>query len=162
MDAGDRERAAGDYGRRDSTAQDSAAQHSAAHDSAAHDSAAHDSAARDGDEAWAMLGYLGVPFVSILAPLAVYLTRARHSRFARQHATQALNLSITVLLYNLCVLILAGIMAADNVGAALLVAGPVALALWLAALYFLTRAAMSAGRGQFYALPRWICAAITR
>ena len=151
MAAGDRERAAGGHGRRAA----------AARDSAAWDSAASDSAARDGDEVWAMLGYLGVPFISILAPLAVYLTRARRSRFVRQHAAQALNLSITVLLYNLCVLILAGIMAADNVGAALLVAGPVALALWLAALYFLTRAAISAGRGQFYALPRWICATLT-
>jgi len=172
MAAGDRERAAGGHGRRaaaardsaawDSAAWDSAAWDSAASDSAASDSATWDSAVRDGDEVWAMLGYLGVPFISIVAPLAVYLARARRSRFVRQHAAQALNLSITVLLYNLCVLILAGIMAADNVGAALLVAGPVALALWLAALYFLTRAAISAGRGQFYALPRWICATLTR
>ena len=152
MAAGDRERAAGGHGR----------QAAAIRDSAASDSATWESAARDGDEVWAMLGYLGVPFISIVAPLAVYLTRARRSRFVRQHAAQALNLSITVLLYNLCVLILAGIMAADNAGAALLVAGPVALALWLAALYFLTRAAISAGRGQFYALPRWICATLTR
>ena len=57
---------------------------------------------------------------------------------------------------------MAGILALDNVGVALLVAGPVALALWLAALYFLTRAAIKAGRGEFYAMPRWICATITR
>ncbi len=100
-----------------------------------------------------MLGYLGVPFVSFLAPLAVYLARARQSPFARQHAAQALNLSITLLLYNLCVLILAGILALDSVGVALQVAGPVALALWLAALYFLTRAALSASRGAVLRLP---------
>jgi hypothetical protein len=157
MDAGDRERAAADRGRRAGATRDGSAW-----GSAAHDSAAHDSAALDGDEAWAMLGYLAVPFVSILAPLTVYLTRARRSPYVRQHAVQALNLSITLVLYNLCALILAGIMAADNVGAALLVAGPAALAIWLAALYFLTRAAISASRGQFYALPRWICATLTR
>jgi uncharacterized protein len=118
--------------------------------------------ARDGDEAWVMLGYLGVPFVSFLAPLAIYLARGRHSPFARQHAARALNLSITLVLYDLCVLILAGILALDSVGVALLVAGPAALALWLAALYFLTRAALSASRGEFYAVPRWICATMTR
>ncbi len=136
MAAGDRERAAGRRGRRTS--------------------------ARAGEEAWAMLGYLGVPFISVLAPLIVYLIGSRRSTFVRQHAAQALNVSITLLLYNICVLIMAGILALDAVGVALLVAGPVALALWLAALYFLTRAAIKASLGEYYALPRWICATITR
>jgi hypothetical protein len=117
---------------------------------------------RDGDEAWVMLGYLGVPFLSVLAPLTVYLARSRRSPFVRQHAAQALNLSITMLLYNVCVAIMAGILALDAVGVALEVAGPVALALWLAALYFLTRAAIKASLGQFYAVPRWICATFAR
>jgi hypothetical protein len=117
---------------------------------------------RAGDEAWAILGYLGVPFLSVLAPLAVYVARSRRSPFVRQHAAQALNLSITVLLYNLCVAIMAGILALDAVGVALEVAGPVAMALWLVALYFLTRAAIKASLGQFYAVPRWICATFAR
>jgi uncharacterized Tic20 family protein len=116
----------------------------------------------DGDEAWAMLGYLGVPFISILAPLTVYLARSRRSPFVRQQATQALNFAITMLLYNLCVLIMAGILALDEVGIALAVAGPVALGLWLAALYFLARAAIKASTGEFYAIPSWICATFAR
>lgn len=118
--------------------------------------------AREGDQAWVMLGYLGVPFISVLAPLIVYVIGSRRSTFVRQHAAQALNLSITVLLYNVCVLIMAGILALDAVGVALLVAGPVALALWLTALYFLARAALKASLGEYYAVPRWICATITR
>jgi uncharacterized Tic20 family protein len=172
MATGDPEQAAGRRGRRPAPARATARQDDAERDDTAlAETALAETAlagtalagtARDGDEAWVMLGYLGVPFVSFLAPLAVYLARGRHSAFARQHAAQALNLSITLLLYNLCVLILAGILALDSVGVALLVAGPAALALGLAALYFLTRAALSASRGEFYALPRWICATITR
>ena len=167
MAARNRQQAAGRRGRRAAPARAGARQDDAARDDPAltettRDGTALAGTARDGDEAWVMLGYLGVPFVSFLAPLAVYLARGRQSPFARQHAARALNLSITLVLYDLCVLILAGILALDSVGVALLVAGPAALALWLAALYFLTRAALSASRGEFYAVPRWICATMTR
>jgi uncharacterized Tic20 family protein len=115
---------------------------------------------RDGDEAWAMLGYLGVPFISVLAPLTVILVRARSSDYVRQHATQALNLSITLALYNFCALIVAAMLALDAVGVALAVAVPAALVLWLVTLAHLVRAAMRASLGEFYRLPRWICATI--
>ncbi|HEY5015805.1 MAG TPA: DUF4870 domain-containing protein [Streptosporangiaceae bacterium] len=117
---------------------------------------------RDGDEAWAMLCYLGVPFVSVLAPLAVLILRARSSGYVRQHATQALNLAITIALYNVCAVIAAGMLALVAVGVALEVAGPAALALWLVALAYLMRAAARASLGEFYQLPRWICATIAR
>jgi uncharacterized Tic20 family protein len=118
--------------------------------------------ARDGDEAWAMLGYLGVPFGSILAPLMVYLVRARSSAYVRQHAIQALNLSITLALYNICALIVAGILALDAVSVALMIVVPVTLALWLVTLAYLVRAAVQASLGEFYPLPRWLCATIAR
>jgi uncharacterized Tic20 family protein len=139
----------------------------AADDPAESDQAAADRApdaisrpARDGDEAWAMLGYLGVPFISVLAPLTVILVRARSSDYVRQHATQALNLSITLALYNFCALIVAAMLALDAVGVALAVAVPAALVLWLVTLGYLVRAAMRASLGEFYRLPRWICATI--
>jgi hypothetical protein len=116
--------------------------------------------ARDGDEAWAMLAYLGVPFVSVLAPLAVCLLRGRGSAFARRHAVQALNLAITLLLYNICVLIMGVMLSLDSVGVALMIAVPVALVLWLVTLVFLLRAAIRASAGGFYQLPRWMCATI--
>jgi uncharacterized Tic20 family protein len=109
-----------------------------------------------------MLSYLGVPFVSILAPLVVFVVRARSSDYVRQHATQALNLSITIALYNICAVIVAGMLALDAVGVALLVAVPAALVLWLVALAYLVRAATQASLGEFYQLPRWICATIAR
>jgi uncharacterized Tic20 family protein len=113
-----------------------------------------------GDEAWAMLGYLGVPFVSVLSPAAVWLVRARGSDFVRDHARQALNLAITLALYNCCAAILAGVLALDTVGVALAIALPVALALWLVALGYLASAARAASRGEFRTLPAWLCATI--
>jgi uncharacterized Tic20 family protein len=118
--------------------------------------------ARDGDEAWAMIGYLGVPFMSILAPLTVYLVRARSSDYVRQHATQALNVSITLVLYNVCALILAGMLALDTIGTAVLIAVPLTVVLWLVTLSYLLRAAVQASMGGFYQLPRWLCATIAR
>jgi len=115
-------------------------------------------AGRDGDEAWAMAGYLGVPFVSVLAPLAVYAARAPRSTFARAHARQALNLSVTLALYNACALIGGAVLALASVPAALLIALPATLALWLAALACLVRAGAAAGRGRYYQLPGWLCA----
>jgi uncharacterized Tic20 family protein len=109
-----------------------------------------------------MAGYLGVPFVSVLAPLAVYAARARNSDYARAHAQQALNLSVTLALYNLCAVIVATMLALDAVRVALLVALPATLALWLVTLAYLVRAAAAAGAGEFYRLPGWLCATIVR
>ena len=117
-------------------------------------------AERDGDQAWAVLGYLGVPFAGAAAPLAVLLLRARGSAFVSGHARQALNLAITLALYNVCALILFGMLALDTVGTALAIALPAALALWAVTLGYLVRAATAAGAGEFYELPSWLCAAI--
>jgi uncharacterized Tic20 family protein len=109
-----------------------------------------------------MLGYLGVPFISILAPLTVYLGRARSSGYVRQHARQALNASLTLAIYNICALILAGLLALDAVSVALMITIPLVLALWLVALGYLARAASRASLGGFYRLPGWLCATIAR
>ena len=107
-----------------------------------------------------MLGYLGVPFVSFLAPLAVSLIRGPGSGFVREHARQALNLSVTLALYNLCALILGAMLALDEVGVALAIALPAVLALWAVTLAYLVRAAVAASLGEFLELPRWLCATI--
>jgi uncharacterized Tic20 family protein len=116
----------------------------------------------DGDEAWAMLAYMGVPFLSLLAPLTAYLARARDSQYVRRHAAQALNLAITVLLYDFCLIILSAILGVVRIGLALEIAGPLAVALWLSALYFLVRGAVRAGQGSFRPIPTWICATLVR
>ena len=115
-----------------------------------------------GDERWAMLSYLGVPFLTFLVPLAVYLIKMRSSRYIRCQAAQAFNLSVTVLLYSVCVLILGVMLTLDNPGIALLIAVPLAAALWLVALGYVVRAGMAASRGEYYPVPSWLCATIAR
>ncbi len=109
-----------------------------------------------------MLSYLAVPFLSFLMPLAIRLARGRRPGFVRDQATQALNLSVTGLLYAFCALLLGGILALDSLTIALLIAVPVAAALWVAMLVYVVRAAAAASRGRYLQIPAWICATIWR
>jgi uncharacterized Tic20 family protein len=113
-----------------------------------------------GDERLATLSYLGVPFLGPLVPLAIYLVKGRSSAYTRRHAAQALNLSVTTLLFAICVLILGTMLALDSIVLALIVAVPLAVALWLVTLAYVIVAGSSANRGDYYSIPSWICATL--
>jgi uncharacterized Tic20 family protein len=110
----------------------------------------------------AVLSYLGIPFLGFLPALAVYLITPRASGFVRRHAAQALNLSITLLLYNISAVILGGLLALDTVTAAVLITVPLLAALWIVTLVYLVLAAVAAGRGEDYRIPGWLCATLLR
>ena len=110
----------------------------------------------------AMFGYLAAIFLGPLIPLVLYLIGRRRSPFRRFHAATALNLSLTGLLYALCCLILAGLLLLDSLTVALVVAIPVALAIWLTELKYLIRGIGAANRGERYNVPAWICAQIAK
>ena len=114
------------------------------------------------DVGWAMLGYLTVPFFGFLLPLAVYLASLRRSRWLRVHAAQAVNVWLTVTLYELSAAIIGAMLVLDSPGVALTVVVPLVAALWLTALVFLVRAATAARRGRAYTLPRWLCTPLVR
>jgi uncharacterized protein len=118
--------------------------------------------AEPGDERLATLSYLGVPFLGPLVPLAVYLFKGRASAFARSHSAQALNLSVTALLYGVCALILGTMLALDSIVVALIVVVPLAVALWLITLGYVIVAGSAANRGDYYPVPGWLCATIVR
>jgi uncharacterized protein len=122
--------------------------------------AARPGPADPGDERLATLSYLGVPFLGPLVPLAIYLVRGRAPGYVRSHSAQALNLSVTALLYSVCVLILFAMLALDSVVVALVIAVPLAVALWLTTLAFVMVAASRANRGDYYLIPGWLCASI--
>jgi uncharacterized Tic20 family protein len=107
-----------------------------------------------------VLGYLGVPFLGPLLPLAIYFLRKRSSGFVRSHSAQALNLSFTALLYTVCVLILFTMLALDTITIAMIIAIPLAVALWLATLGYVIMAASRASNGGYYPIPAWLCAQI--
>ena len=119
-------------------------------------------AAGTNDHRLAMLSYLGVPFLGPVIPLGVYLTRRRASAFVRYHCAQALNLSITALLYTVCILILATMLALDSIVVALVVGVALAAALWLATLGYVILAWSRANRGDYYRIPGWLCATLVR
>jgi uncharacterized Tic20 family protein len=117
---------------------------------------------RDGDVTSATFGYLGAIFLGPVIPLLVYAFRARRSPFMRYHAATAANISLTGALYGLCCLILAGLLLLDSLTAALVVALPVGVALWVSMLRYLVRGAAAANRGERHQAPDWICARIVR
>jgi uncharacterized protein len=115
-----------------------------------------------GDVRLAALSYLGVPFLGPCLPLVVYLLRKRRSGYVRAHSAQALNLSITMLLYGLCALIAAVMLALDSLGVALALVVPLAAVLWLLTLGYAIVASASAYHGGFRRVPAWLCATIIR
>jgi len=114
------------------------------------------------DVGWAMLGYLTVPFFGFLLPLAVYLASLRRSRWLRVHAAQAVNVWLTVTLYELSAAIIGAVLVLDSLTVALAVVVPPVAALWLTTLAFLVRAATAARRGKAYTFPRWLCTPMVR
>jgi len=128
----------------------------------AHPAAPASSPEAQADHRLAMLSYLGVPFLGPVIPLVIYLVKRRSSAFVRYHAAQALNLSVTAILYTICVLILGAMLALDSIVVALVVGVTLAAALWLATLAFVILAGSRANRGRRYRIPGWLCAAIVR
>jgi len=116
----------------------------------------------DTDERLGALGYLGVIPLGPVVPLAVYLASGRTSPFVRRHATQALNVALTWLLYAICGAIVGALLAFDNTGNALLIMVPIAVIGWLVMLWHLIAAAVTAGRGGFRQIPSWACSPLVR
>jgi len=116
--------------------------------------------AEPGDERLATLSYLSVPFLGPLVPLFVYLIKMQSSGYVRSQAVQALNLSVTALIYTFCALILGAMLALDSVTVALMIVVPLAVVLWLVTLIYVILAASRASRGGYFRIPAWLCATI--
>jgi hypothetical protein len=118
--------------------------------------------ATQAEETLSATAYLGAIVLGPLAPLVVYLARPRTSWYVRWHAAQALNVSLTGLLYAVSGAIVGVLLSFDSVTAALIVMGPVALAAWVVIVVYLVRGAVNASRGDMYSLPAWICSPLIK
>jgi uncharacterized Tic20 family protein len=107
-----------------------------------------------------MLAYLTVPMFGLVVPLAVRLTAGRRSPWLRGHATQALNVWLTVAMYDLSAAIMGVMLALDSPLVAIVVMVPLMVALWGVTVARLIRAAGAASLGGSYAFPRWLCSQI--
>ena len=108
------------------------------------------------------LGYFGAVIIVPVVPLAVYLARRRTSPFVRWHATQALNVALTALLYAISGAIIGALLALDSVAAALAVMIPLAVIGWLITATYLARGAAAARGGGFRQIPAWICSPLVK
>jgi uncharacterized Tic20 family protein len=97
-----------------------------------------------------------------LVPLVIYLLARRGPDDTRRHSVQALNLSLTMLLYGVCILIAGAVLTLDSASVALVVVIVVAAALWLVTLAYAIVAAFSAYQGGFRRIPAWLCATVVR
>jgi uncharacterized Tic20 family protein len=118
--------------------------------------------AKADDTNWALIAYLTVPFFGFVVPLVVYLLALRRSRWLRSHAAQALNVWLTVLLYDLSAVIIGAMLMLDSAQVAVVVVAPLVALLWLITLVLLVRAAAAASQGGAYTLPRWLCTIMVR
>jgi uncharacterized Tic20 family protein len=117
---------------------------------------------RNAEARSATLGYVGAIFTGPLIPLVMYVIGRRRSPFPRFHAAMALNLSLTGLLYEVCCLILCGLLLLDTLTVALVVTIPVGFGIWLSVVKYLIRGIGAANRGERYDVPAWICARIAK
>jgi uncharacterized protein len=119
--------------------------------------AAEPAARNHSEELLAVVGYLGVIFFAFLPALVIFLLTRRSSAYLRFHAARAVNLSITLILFELSAFIIGLMLAMDTVILSLTVALPLATALWLTAAFYLVAAALAAARGEDYDPPAWLC-----
>ena len=106
------------------------------------------------------LSYLGGIVTGPILPLIVYLARRNASEFVRRHAAQALNVTLTFLLYAISGTIVGVLLSFDSATAALAVMLPIAAVVWLIMVVYLVRGAVAAVRGEFREIPAWICASL--
>ncbi len=114
------------------------------------------------EETLSVLSYLGAIIAGPLVPLAVYLARRNTSWYVRWHAAQALNVSLTGLLYAVSGAIVGVLLSFDNAAAALIVMGPIAAAGWVIIVVHLVRGAVTASRGDMHSMPAWICSPLIK
>jgi uncharacterized Tic20 family protein len=114
------------------------------------------------EELLGAFGYLGAILTGPILPLVVYLSRRRASPFVRWHAAQALNVTLTFLLYMVCGAIAGFLLSLDTAKAALEIMVPIAALGWLIMVRELGRGAAAAAGGDFFEIPGWICSPFVR
>jgi uncharacterized Tic20 family protein len=111
--------------------------------------------ARDDSRGWAVAAHLSAPLAMVVAmaflgPLAIYLAK-KDDPYVRRHAAEALNFSLSCLIYAIAFGVVAGVAVLS--GARLLALLPVlvaAAALWIV---LICLAAVKAGQGDEYRYP---------
>jgi hypothetical protein len=113
-----------------------------------------------GESFFSTASYAGAILTGPVVPLLVYLAARNASGYVRTQSAQALNVTLTVLLYAISGSIVGLLLSFDSPVAALAVMLPVAGAVWLTMVVHLVRGASAAVYGDFRKIPAWICASL--
>jgi uncharacterized Tic20 family protein len=116
----------------------------------------------DSERHWAAIACLSTIFLGPFGPLIVWMAEGRRSRFVRWYLVQALNLTLTFLIYAVCVLIATGLLTLASTALALALMAIVFALGWAFLVVHMIRCAGSASNGEFRELPHWACATIVR
>ena len=113
----------------------------------------------DDDKTWAMfahlglLGHLVIPLFAIAIPLVIWLTKKDKSAFIDDHAREALNFQITLIIYSVTLPLIAGIIGAVTCGIGFILMVPAVVGPYILGLIGMIMAAMAANRGEYYRYP---------
>jgi uncharacterized protein len=94
-----------------------------------------------------------VPIIPVLPPLIMWLIKRDRSPFVDAHGKEAVNFSISLVLYAIGVSIAIFVLAPLTCGAALLVLWPAYLAVWVLGAYGMVMAVLAAKAGRLYRYP---------
>ncbi|GAB4083633.1 hypothetical protein GCM10028784_02630 [Myceligenerans cantabricum] len=98
----------------------------------------------DEERTWAVLAHVGGVILSFIAPLVIWLVFKDRSRFVDAEAKEALNFQITLVMYEIAVLI---------ISAVTLGLGSILYLALIAALVFMILAAVETSKGRPYRYP---------
>ena len=91
----------------------------------------------------ALVGYVGVPFGNVIAPLIIYLMKKDESPFVADQARESLNFQISVCIY----LLISGVLVLILIGFLLLAV------VWVAGAILTIIASVKAANGEAYRYP---------
>jgi uncharacterized Tic20 family protein len=111
---------------------------------------------------WAMTACLGTVFLGPFAPIIVWIAEGRRSPFVRRCVVQALNVTLTLLIYAVCLLIATGLLSLASSTVALTLMSLILAAGWLFLVVEMIRSAAAADRGGFREAPHWACATFVK
>jgi len=103
-----------------------------------------------------LLAHLFLPYVAIIAPIIMWLTRREKSAYIDDHGREAVNFQITFVAYSLLLPAIAAIIGTITCGVGLILLIPAVLGPYILALVGMIQAAMAANRGEFYRYPMTI------
>ena len=109
------------------------------------------------DQMWALLAYILALVAAIIAPLVIYLVKMNESRYVRYHAAQALNLSLTALIYGIALVVIAIPLALLTHGIGIILIVLAFIALGIAHLVYIIMGAVKANQGQLFQIPAFLC-----